>query len=146
MQRIKKLFDDDSAVSPVIGVILMVAITVILAAVIATFVIGLGDQTDEVAPTASFSYDYQNSSDNGLVNITVDNIDSSDVDPSNIEFAGDVNATDQTWDDVGNSGDAVAAGDTATIRLDGSSPEEVRIVFDTEDTSDTLDTDTVPSS
>ena len=34
---------DDDAVSPVIGVILMVAITVILAAVIGTFVLGLGD-------------------------------------------------------------------------------------------------------
>ena len=35
----KKLFADDSAVSPVIGVILMVAITVILAAVIGSFVL-----------------------------------------------------------------------------------------------------------
>ena len=34
---------DDRAVSPVIGVILMVAITVILAAVIGTFVLGLGE-------------------------------------------------------------------------------------------------------
>ena len=34
---------DERAVSPVIGVILMVAITVILAAVIGTFVLGLGD-------------------------------------------------------------------------------------------------------
>ncbi len=34
---LKKLFADDDAVSPVIGVILMVAITVILAAVIASF-------------------------------------------------------------------------------------------------------------
>mgnify|MGYP002277705049 CR=1 FL=1 len=36
--------NDDRGVSPVIGVILMVAITVILAAVIGTFVLGLGDQ------------------------------------------------------------------------------------------------------
>ncbi|WEL20620.1 type IV pilin N-terminal domain-containing protein [Halorhabdus sp. BNX81] len=36
------LFDDDRGVSPVIGVILMVAITVILAAVIATFVMNMG--------------------------------------------------------------------------------------------------------
>jgi flagellin-like protein len=34
--------NEDRAVSPVIGVILMVAITVILAAVIGTFVLGLG--------------------------------------------------------------------------------------------------------
>ena len=39
----------DAGVSPVIGVILMVAITVILAAVIGTFVLGLGDQVNQNA-------------------------------------------------------------------------------------------------
>lgn len=44
---ITNLFEgDDRAVSPVIGVILMVAITVILAAVIGTFVLGLGDSLE----------------------------------------------------------------------------------------------------
>lgn len=43
----------DRAVSPVIGVILMVAITVILAAVIGTFVLDLGQSTGQVAPQAS---------------------------------------------------------------------------------------------
>ncbi len=43
---------NEEAVSPVIGVILMVAITVILAAVIAAFVFGLGG-SQEKAPTAS---------------------------------------------------------------------------------------------
>ncbi len=46
---------DDRAVSPVIGVILMVAITVILAAVIGAFVLGLGDQLQETAPNAQVS-------------------------------------------------------------------------------------------
>jgi flagellin-like protein len=41
------------AVSPVIGVILMVAITVILAAVIGAFVLEIGDQQEQ-APSASF--------------------------------------------------------------------------------------------
>lgn len=44
---------DKRAVSPVIGVILMVAITVILAAVIGTFVLGLGDKVSQSAPQAS---------------------------------------------------------------------------------------------
>ena len=43
---------NEEAVSPVIGVILMVAITVILAAVIAAFVFGMGG-TQNAAPTAS---------------------------------------------------------------------------------------------
>jgi len=53
----KNLFDDDRAVSPVIGVILMVAITVILAAVIGSFVLGLGDQLQETNPQANFGFD-----------------------------------------------------------------------------------------
>jgi flagellin-like protein len=40
---------DERGVSPVIGVILMVAITVILAAVIGTFVLGLGDSVQQNA-------------------------------------------------------------------------------------------------
>ena len=58
---------DDRAVSPVIGVILMVAITVILAAVIGTFVLGLGDQIGDTAPQASFDVE---SADSSSVNIT----------------------------------------------------------------------------
>lgn len=42
---IMKIMKNDEAVSPVIGVILMVAITVILAAVIAAFVFGLAGTT-----------------------------------------------------------------------------------------------------
>jgi len=57
--ELRTLIDDDDAVSPVIGVILMVAITVILAAVIATFVLGLGEQVSQTAPQASFSFDYE---------------------------------------------------------------------------------------
>ena len=56
--KLKQLFTDDDAVSPVIGVILMVAITVILAAVIATFVLGLGESVSETAPQANFATDY----------------------------------------------------------------------------------------
>ncbi|RLG22256.1 type IV pilin, partial [Methanosarcinales archaeon] len=44
---------NEEAVSPVIGVILMVAITVILAAVIASFVFGMGPS--ESAPVAQLS-------------------------------------------------------------------------------------------
>ena len=46
----------------------MVAITVILAAVIGTFVLGLGDQLGDTAPQASFTVDSADSA--GSVNIT----------------------------------------------------------------------------
>jgi len=45
----------DRGVSPVIGVILMVAITVILAAVIGTFVLDLGNNAGKSAPSASLA-------------------------------------------------------------------------------------------
>ena len=59
--RLQRLLEDDGAVSPVIGVILMVAITVILAAVIASFVLGLGPGA--TAPSAKFSFDYNDNTD-----------------------------------------------------------------------------------
>ncbi|WP_276258096.1 type IV pilin N-terminal domain-containing protein [Haloglomus litoreum] len=58
--KFSNLLGEENAVSPVIGVILMVAITVILAAVIGTFVLGLGDQVSDTAPSASFTFDYTN--------------------------------------------------------------------------------------
>jgi len=42
MKNVKTISENNDAVSPVIGVILMVAITVILAAVIAAYVFGVG--------------------------------------------------------------------------------------------------------
>ena len=70
-QLLRSLRDDDSAVSPVIGVILMVAITVILAAVIGTFVLGLGDSLNQ-APQATLNAEdasagYNNNTSSGFL-------------------------------------------------------------------------------
>jgi flagellin-like protein len=93
--QLKQLLTDDEAVSPVIGVILMVAITVILAAVIGTFVLGLGDQVQDSAPNTNFEWDYTDGSttsgfagdSDDTVQITHDG--GEDVDASNIEVSGD---------------------------------------------------------
>ena len=53
--------EENRAVSPVIGVILMVAITVILAAVIGTFVLGLGDQVQQTSPNAQWDWEQSSS-------------------------------------------------------------------------------------
>ena len=55
----KNMFEQrERAVSPVIGVILMVAIVVILGAVVAAFALGFTDDvTGETAPSVSFDYD-----------------------------------------------------------------------------------------
>jgi len=57
ISKLKAVLDDDRGVSPVIGVILMVAITVILAAVIGTFVLGLGDSLEQ-APQAQLDAEW----------------------------------------------------------------------------------------
>ena len=73
--KVSNLYNaDDRAVSPVIGVILMVAITVILAAVIGTFVLGLGDQIGGSA-TAGVTVDGDNTSE---VTITLTNTGTAD--------------------------------------------------------------------
>ena len=66
-----KFRENEDAVSPVIGVILMVAITVILAAVIAAFVFGMTDNIDpqkEVYATTKIS---TNSSGNTWLIVTL---------------------------------------------------------------------------
>lgn len=60
---------DESAVSPVVGVILMVAITVLLAATAATFFLDLGSSgaMSEQAPQAAFTFDYEAGSTDSLI-------------------------------------------------------------------------------
>jgi len=106
--NIKKFTEGDRAVSPVIGIILMVAITVILAAVIGTFVLGLGDSvTGETAPQASWeTADGPNSSvvvaHNGGDSVEASNldvtIDDSPVPSENVSdpFSGTVSAGSET--------------------------------------------------
>ena len=133
--RSKQFTNDDSAVSPVIGVILMVAITVILAAVIGTFVLGLGDQVSDTTPQASFNFDY-NSADG---NLTITHEGGDEIEGSQLTFAGNGTESGQdTWD-----AGAVSAGSSVTIDLnDGSnteaaSGETVRIVWSSSSGSDT---------
>jgi len=121
--ELKNLFDDDRAVSPVIGVILMVAITVILAAVIGTFVLGLGDQVQSTTPQASFGFDQGTETIDGtdFTSVTVthesgDTIDSADL-SLNVNGETAYGADDSSPKQVTSlydSGD-ISAGSSATI-------------------------------
>ena len=94
---------DDSAVSPVIGVILMVAITVILAAVIGTFVLGLGENVDGTT-SAGVSVD-QTAGESFTVTV---------VDVGNLDTAGIV-GPDGARSAFASTDDLLAAG--ATLRV-----------------------------
>ena len=88
--KFKQMLQDEGAVSPVIGVILMVAVTVVLGAVIGAFVFGIGDKLGEPAPNAQLNFDYDadgNSLDivhDGGDSITPDNTGSLAVSGSDI--------------------------------------------------------------
>jgi flagellin-like protein len=92
--QLKALLEADDAVSPVIGVILMVAITVILAAVIGSFVLGLGNQVSEAQPNPTMEFEYENVGDgnanNDNVTITHNGGDSLNPDNVNVTVAGNV--------------------------------------------------------
>ncbi|MFC7059366.1 type IV pilin N-terminal domain-containing protein [Halovenus salina] len=92
--QLKNLFEEDDAVSPVIGVILMVAITVILAAVIASFVLGLGDTAGETAPTATLNMEYSE-----VNNVTWTGVDNESLDYT-IVSSNDFGGTN--WDTTNN--------------------------------------------
>jgi flagellin-like protein len=124
---------DDRAVSPVIGVILMVAITVILAAVIGTFVLGLGDQLGDTAPQASFDVDEVtlNGTAPSDVNIDITKTGGQDIDPSQITISIDGtrsgtvasnSSLTNPWQSgttgtVGPVGSGYSTGDSIEIRL-----------------------------
>ena len=118
MNPIKHLKDDESGVSPVIGVILMVAITVILAAVIATFVLGLGDQISDTSPSATISveWDGQTTPSDDIV-LTLTHEGGQEINPDTVEFSGDMtNIGTSTWSASDwASGGGISAGDTMTI-------------------------------
>jgi flagellin-like protein len=137
---IKALFADDGAVSPVIGVILMVAITVILAAVIGTFVLGLGQSVQKTAPQASFSVDLNDTKQGATITHdggdAVSNTELYVV--SSISFGsadnGSFLVTDKdTWKHVAGDGSTkdVTAGSSVTIgnTSTGFGGETIRVVW-----------------
>lgn len=124
----RKLHTDDSAVSPVIGVILMVAITVILAAVIGTFVLGLGDSVGNSAPQAQFDFEYAGNAPTKWVNITHQGGDP--VKNSTIEVV--IGGTNPGAPDVPFAG-RITAGNKTAYNGDFSDGDKVQIIWTSED-------------
>ncbi|WP_144904328.1 type IV pilin [Halobellus captivus] len=137
----KELFTDDSAVSPVIGVILMVAITVILAAVIGAFVLNLGQGIDQSAPQASFDFDYNETSNNvTITHQTGDSIDAERLSTTGLA-GGSANWTDHMAGTV-SAGTSVEFNNTADW-----SGETIRVVWESQngENSATLSQSTAPT-
>jgi flagellin-like protein len=136
--QLKNLFADEDAVSPVIGVILMVAITVILAAVIGAFVLGIGSN-QESAPQASMEFNYANSgNDVTVVHGGGESIDGSqlsinfDGSGCTVNTAGGISAGSNIVDDSGGGGSActhgISSGNQLTITWTASSGDSSQII------------------
>jgi flagellin-like protein len=110
----KELFDsDDRGVSPVIGVILMVAITVILAAVIGAFVLELGSSAATEQPQASFDFEFNGS------DVTVTHQGGSEIDNSSISVVLDKSYNDSVYnwsgaDEIITAGESMDSSDIST--------------------------------
>jgi flagellin-like protein len=154
--NLKQLFNDDDAVSPVIGVILMVAITVILAAVIASFVLGLGDQNNP-APTVNFEFSYDSTAgSDGEVVVT--HGDGDEVNSDNLYIRGEqidesaketTKADPPTWTNINGGQTDVSAGKSVTIVLSNPGDEYVlNVVWEDpgSDSTSTLSTDRGPAA
>ncbi|EMA45499.1 type IV pilin [Halococcus saccharolyticus] len=117
MNLFDRLSGDDRAVSPVIGVVLMIAVVVILAAVVGAFATGVfGNQNS--APQASFSYDAANTQ---VVMESGDAIDSGNL----YTKVGDSGRSD--WGGTDTSGE-VTAGSTSDVSV--SSDTTVQVIWD----------------
>jgi len=113
---------DERAVSPVIGVILMVAITVILAAVIAAFVLdlGQGQSANPQAGITSENVDTDNDGTDDDVRITINSIQRADK----IEYR----VASGSWTEIGSS----AVGDSATVGASDGDRIVVRATYEGE--------------
>lgn len=128
--NLRNLLRDDDAVSPVIGVILMVAITVILAAVIATFVLGLGDNLANTSPQASFSFEYDTSASDPL-SITHDGGES--IQANELYVRGDFDGGSDsaaTWNTYGGAAPSSEISAGMSVDLDVGSAYDLRVVYE----------------
>ena len=120
---------DERAVSPVIGVILMVAITVILAAVIAAFVLDIGDAGEPVQA----NIDVDTGTDNGDFEVTLTVTDATNVD----EFRMGDGECDSGFDgvedleQVGDSVSSTECEEDQTLIIVGEVDGSEQIVVDT---------------
>jgi flagellin-like protein len=122
--KINSIFTDEDAVSPVIGVILMVAITVILAAVIGAFVLGIGG-SQESPPQASLDFQYTGSTLDKIQHGGGDTIDASKLSSDQVSL---VNSQVSAGGDLLSGGSTtLTSGNTVTIIWTASNGENTQV-------------------
>ena len=124
---------DDRAVSPVIGVILMVAITVILAAVIGTFVLGLGDSLGDSQPSAQLSVELDYTNDNIIVEHGGGDPIESDELSMIVDVGGNTYNSDGTYSDRFSVGDRLAGSGGSATNINANDDVRIRVIHQSSD-------------
>jgi flagellin-like protein len=121
--RFRHLHSDD-AVSPIIGVILMVAITVVLGAIVAGFALGLEERKMDTAPNVELTFDHSGSS----LEITHANGDR--LQENRLTVTGHGNGPETVdWTGDADTDDEFGAGSTVTVNS-VDSDDTVRVVWE----------------
>jgi len=103
---------DDRGVSPVIGVVLMIAITVVISAAAGTLVLQItGEQTEQLSGDADAEFTVTYNADS----VEVTHVGGDDVPADELLIDGDVDES-QRWGEYG----SVSEGDSVTIDASGS--------------------------
>ena len=124
--------DSERAVSPVIGVILMVAITVILAAVIGVFVLEFGSSVSDSPPTVQFDMTVDSDNNATILHEGGDVFEADSVSITNNTN----NESESTFESVSvSAGDEsnsfnVSDGDTVRVVWESDNGEKSNILFE----------------
>ena len=121
--------DSERAVSPVIGVILMVSITVILAAVIGVFVLEFGSSVSDSPPTVQFDMTVDSNNNATILHEGGDVFEADSVSITNDESehkfeSGSVSAGDKS------KSFNVSDGDTVRVVWESDNGEKSNILFE----------------
>jgi flagellin-like protein len=143
--QVSALLTEKRAVSSTIGVVLMVALTVILAAVVGAFAMGLFSQTTPPPPQTGFSVEYDVSGPTNTTNVTMTT--GSEVRTSRLKVRIGGNTTwsrgsgQSGFTTSGWSTKKIESGDTLDIAEDGKpiqSGDKVQVIWETSKTSTVL--------
>ncbi|WP_227133699.1 type IV pilin [Halorubellus salinus] len=133
--KLSRLLIEDDAVSSTIGVVLTVAVTVILAAAVGTFALGLAEESTKQTPSASIEVEWDTVGGDDVVDITIlggDSVKSRFVnvvhqDGTELWSDGTTNGV-SIYDNKKWGGDEIQSGDTLGLQEDSSN------VFQSDDT------------
>jgi len=121
--------DSEKAVSPVIGVILMVAITVILAAVIGVFVLEFGSSVSDSPPTVQFDMTVDSDNNAKILHEGGEVFEADSVSITNNESEYTFESGSVSAGDKSNSFN-VSDGDTVRVVWESDNDEKSNILFE----------------